>query len=253
MFESAEYLSSGKFVSRGDWLHPDRVIDSYEVIFVIGGEVFINENGTEFALKSNDLLLLEPQVRHFGYKSSKNTSFYWMHWSSSRNLLSGLKSCHIESPYNLSLLFSQLLHYSADSVLPECLDYITRLILAEVYENDVKTTDSKLVNNIADWIRANSDILLKTSDIADHFGYNNDYLSRLFKKYYGKSLKKYIDEAKLNYIKNQLLNTNATLNEVAVACGFEEYKYFLKFFKYHEKMTPTEFCATYSKTHINNR
>ncbi|MBQ2780616.1 MAG: helix-turn-helix domain-containing protein [Clostridia bacterium] len=62
-----------------------------------------------------------------------------------------------------------------------------------------------------------------------------------------------MDEGKILLIKNLLLNTNATLTEVASTCGFEEYKYFLKFFKYHENMTPTEFCNIYAKTHINNK
>ena len=46
MFEEIKWISSGKFVSRGEWIHPDRIIDSYEIIFVIKGTVYIDENGT---------------------------------------------------------------------------------------------------------------------------------------------------------------------------------------------------------------
>ena len=55
----------------------------------------------------------------------------------------------------------------------------------------------------------------------------------------------------MDYIKKQLLTDGASLAEVATAAGFEEYKYFLKYFRYHEGMTPTEFRAIFSKTHIN--
>ncbi len=252
MFELVKYVSSGKFISRGDWLHPDKRNNSYEIIYVTNGEVYINENDVEFSLKTNDLLLLEPNLRHSGYKASQNVSFYWMHWQCDYNLLPEVKIIHLENPYNFSLLLSQLLHYSSSNALSECLDYITRLILAEIHESAIKANDNRFVDIVANWIRNNSDLPLRVADVARHFGYNTDYLSRLFKKYYNKNIKEYIDETKMEYIKNQLLNTNATLNEIANTCGFKEYKYFLKFFKYHEKITPTEFCNIYSKTHINN-
>ena len=253
MFETAHYDGCGKFVSRGEWLHPDRMIESYEIIFVVEGAVHIQENGVNYTLGANDLLLLEPNLRHFGYKTSQNTSFYWMHWLSDENLLPQVKCCHIDTPHNLSLLFGRLATYAATDVLPEMRDYMVRLILAELHMMHGKTAESRVTGQVIEWIRANSDLPLKTTDVAEHFGYNGDYLSRLLKKSSGKSLKQCIDEGKILLIKNLLLNTNATLTEVASTCGFEEYKYFLKFFKYHENMTPTEFCKIYAKTHINNK
>ena len=109
------------------------------------------------------------------------------------------------------------------------------------------------INSISEWIRNNGDKILKVLDIPDHLGYNADYLSRLFKKHYNISLKEYTDKVKIQEIKNMLLNSNQTLKEVAENCGFNDYKYFPKFFKYHEGMTPTEFYNTYSKIHINNK
>ena len=252
MFENIKYVSSGKFVSKGMWIHPDRIINSFEIIFVIEGTVFINENGVEYTLVKNDLLILDPGLRHFGYRESSDTSFYWVHWTGSCPLPEEKKLC-IGMPYDLSLLFSQLLHYSNGVSLRESMDYITRLILAAVCRAWSESTESRMVNNIAQWIKNNSDVMIKTSDVARQFGYNADYLSRLFTRYYNKSLKKYIDQSKLQFIKTQLLNTNYTLREISDACGFSEYKYFLKFFKYHENLTPTEFCNTYYKTHINNK
>jgi YesN/AraC family two-component response regulator len=253
MFEAAKYDGCGKFVSRGEWSHPDRTIDSYEIIFVVSGKVHICENGVEYTLQSNDMLLLEPHCRHFGYKPSKDTSFYWMHWLCEDNLLPQLKCCHVENPYNLSMLFGRLAYYAADMVLPEMCDYVTRLILAEIYLLQEKSSESHTANKVIEWIRANGDLPLKTAEVAEHFGYNSDYLSRLLKKHSGKNLKNHIDEAKIAFVKNLLLNTNASLAEIAAMAGFEEYKYFLKFFKYHEKMTPTAFCNIYTKTHTNNK
>ena len=253
MFESVKYVSSGKFVSCGQWIHPDRIIDSYEVIFVIKGNVYINENGKEYHLKENEILILEPGVRHFGYRESNDTSFYWIHWTSDKKLLPDVKSFKLTKPYSVSVLFSQLLNYSFEKSPLEMLDYTARLILGEIYLRNTGAAESRIANTVADWIMSNQDLPIKVSDVSRHFGYNSDYISRLFKKAYKKTLKEYIDEAKANHIKNMLLNTSLPLNDISASCGFDEYKYFLKFFKYHTKMTPTEFLNIYSGTHINNK
>ena len=252
MFESVKYQSCGKFVSRGKWIHPNRIINSHEIIFVIDGAVHINEDGHEYTLTKNDTLLLEPDLRHFGYQYSENTSFYWMHWVSD-NFKPDKKLIHIESPYRLSLLIKPLLHYSVDNSYPESLDYLTRLIFAELYSANREPAESRLVESVSKWIKANRDTDLKVEAVAEHFGYNVDYLSRSFKKQCKLSLKRYIDQVKITHIKNLLLNTNLSLKEISDSCGFSDYKYFLKFFKYHEKVTPTEFCSIYFKTNINNK
>ena len=145
MFEQLKYISSGKYISRGKWKHPDRIIDSYELIFVIKGKVFINEDGIEYELCENDILFLEPGVRHYGFKESSDTSFYWLHWSNYEHLPQ-YKKQKIENTYNLSLLFNQLLHYSMENFFPETLDYITRLIVADVYSDSIKSSKNKIVN-----------------------------------------------------------------------------------------------------------
>ena len=81
--------------------------------------------------------------------------------------------------------------------------------------------------------------------------YNEDYLNRMFKAHYGEPLKSYIDRERIGFIKKLLLEDALPLAEVAQKAGFQDYKYFLKYFKYHEGITPTEFKLTYSKTLIN--
>ena len=40
--------------------------------------------------------------------------------------------------------------------------------------------------------------------------------------------------------------------EIAEKYGFSDYKYFLKYFKYHEGISPTEYRQTYYNLHMNN-
>ena len=79
MFEDVKNCGVGKFISNGEWIHPNRVIDSCEIIFVTKGNVYINSDGIDDSLRKNDLLLLKPNVRHYGYEHSTDTEFFWLH------------------------------------------------------------------------------------------------------------------------------------------------------------------------------
>ena len=46
---------------------------------------------------------------------------------------------------------------------------------------------------------------IEVDEISGTFGYNKDYISRAFKRNYGVSLKMYIDNERLRYIKDLLL------------------------------------------------
>lgn len=253
MYENISYCGAGKFVSHGEWIHPNRIINSYEIIFVLGGTVYIEENGKQYQLKKNDLLLLEPKKQHFGYKGSNNTSFFWAHFTGGEIINPVLKYQNIKDSYNLSLLFKQLIHYRTENQSDECLNYLIRLILIECFSNKTKESTNNIVSEISAWITANSDIPLSVEQISKHFGYNADYISRLFKINYGKSLKEYINDIKINYIKQLLLTSDLSLSDIAYNTGFTDYKYFLKFFKYHEGITPTQFLKAYPKTHLNKK
>lgn len=253
MYENVVYCGAGKFVSQGRWIHPDRLINSYEVIFVISGTVYITENDTQYQLKKDDLLLLEPNRHHYGYQESMNTSFFWVHFTGAPDIAPNLKYQNIRESYNLSLLFKQLMHYRAEKQSGESLDYLTRLILIECFTSNEKENTNRIASETAAWIRANRDMMLKVEQVAEHFGYNADYMSRTFKANYGKSIKEYIDGVKIDYIKQLLLTSDMTLTSIACNTGFSDYKYFLKFFKYHEGITPTQFLKIYPKTHINKK
>lgn len=253
MYESVTYCGAGKFVSHGEWIHPDRIITSYELIFVLNGTVYINEDDVQYQLKKNDLLLLEPTLRHYGYEKSSNTSFFWVHFTGLPEINSKLKYQTLVNTYNLSLLFKQLLHYRSENQMAESLDYLTRLILIEAFSLKKEEDTNKIVSEVVAWITANRDIILKVEQVSEHFGYNADYISRLFKANYGKSLKEYINDIKISYIKQLLLTSDLSLTAIACNAGFDDYKYFLKFFKYHEGVTPTQFLKSYSKTHINKK
>lgn len=255
--EAVSYISSGKFTSRGTWIHPSRLLDSNEIIYMTDGEAFIAENENKYHLKAGDVLLLSAGKQHYGYMESESkVSFYWTHFKYENQLNACLKHLKLGNHFQLNILFNQLLQSSNSPSYPSfCSDYYIRLILTEllIYAVGESKFNNPLLYNIKEWIRNNSDRIVKSSEVAKHFGYNEDYISRLFKKYYSCNLKSYIDTVKMQQVKALMLSTNCTLKEIAYMSGFTDYKCFLKYFKYHEKISPSDFRSLYFKIHTNNK
>ena len=252
------YLNGGRFTSRGEWIHPTRTIDSFELIVMAEGEAWIREEDREYALSVGDVLLLEPEKSHGGFApSTKRVSFYWLHFQgfSFSDHMGMEKKQTLTDPYAVTLLCRQLLSYAQRGFEGSVTDSFLHILLAELEAQGRATEGSELsaVQRVEEWIRINSDYSLTVGEVAARFGYHPDYLSRLFRRYRGKGLKSIIDEKRLHEIKRMLLESEWTLMQIADRVGMQDYKLFLKFFKYHEGITPTEFRRLYQAMHTNNR
>ena len=254
MLEHVKNCGAGRFVSNGKWCHPDRVIDSFEVIFVTKGEAYVRECERDYHVKEGEILLLEPSLRHYGYKESENTEFFWFHWYGQVDALSHIKHKGVENAYLLSSYLKQLVTARAMNKGEEYMDCLTRLILLEICAgNAQRSVESPAVKKAVAWISANRHTQITEASVAKYCEYSVDHLNRLFKATYSTTLKKYINHARMEYIKELMLCKNMPLKEIAACAGFSEYKYFLKFFTYHEKATPSSFLKQNAYLYINSR
>lgn len=248
-----KFESVGEFHSTKKWIHPNRIIDSYEIIFALEGIVYIEENGTKYALSPNQVLILEPNKEHKGYKiSTEKTAFYWFHFRTDFPL------CHKhytgDDTYEIKQLLKKLLHMANTPSYPTSALDATGLLIFQEFERisspDFVTVDA-MTNKIAEYVRINIRENLSVKAIADHFGYTPDHISRMFKKSFGTGLKNYICRQKLQHSRDRLLTTNLSVKEIAYETGFVSENLFIKFFKYHENISPTAFRNKYFNTHMN--
>lgn len=78
--------------------------------------------------------------------------------------------------------------------------------------------------------------------VADEFGYNYAYLSRLFKRKVGKSMNRYITEKKMFLAKDLLeKHPDISLAEISEMCGYNDYRYFSRVFKGETGEAPSEY------------
>ena len=243
------YSNMGLFDSDWDWIHPTVTVGTHEVIYVIEGKIHIREGETVYHLSKGDMLLLEPGIEHGGTQVSHGrTSFYWLHYSCSDPVaLAFPKRCTPDAVTTLRTL-GELMH------LQQAAPAVAELTLARFLLEAGREAEygDKRAYEIAAFIRANSRRALTVADVAEHFGYSADHLSRVMKREFGYDAKTAIVKSRLEYIESCLLNSAYSIKEIAARCGFEDENAFVKFYKYHTQKTPTMFRNQFFYVHINS-
>ena len=232
------------------WLHPTRVIDTTELIIVTDGEVNMFVGDERYRAGVGEVLRIPPFVSHGGTEESHGTSFFWIH-------LDGAQDGELPPVYSRPegydravLIARELLHYSETAGYPtECADAMTRVLLAELAHTASKDSGA-LISEIKEWIKREG-YTHSAASVARRYGYNADYLNRVFKARLGIGLKQYIDGRRVELIKRDLTLGGESLTAIAERYGFEDYKCFLKFFKYHAGISPTKYREIYCNLHTN--
>ena len=89
---------------------------------------------------------------------------------------------------------------------------------------------------------------ISLDEISAYAGMNKTYFCLFFKKHYGMPFTDYINRKRLETASAMLLKPDASIAEVAVACGYPTVTYFNRIFRKFKGMTPSEFRK--SKTDI---
>lgn len=243
------FSGAGLFLTDDIWLHPKRCETTYEIIYVVSGNVYICEENNHYHLKSGNLIILNPEKEHFGYKESTGrTSFHWLHFSAS-NFKNLPINKNFFCDFDKSYLFKEILHHHISKNTLRCETALSYL-LSELFFDET-TQIPKLCSDIRAWVHTNANASLSVKDVATHFGYNSEHISRLIKKSFGCSLKQLIDRDIIYIANNLLLNSNFCIKEISATLNFSTLNSFIHFYKYHEKISPSAYRNSYSNTKIN--
>ena len=89
---------------------------------------------------------------------------------------------------------------------------------------------------------------ISLDEIAAYAGMNKTYFCLFFKKHYGMSFTDYLNQKRMEMASAMLLKPDASIAEVAVACGYPTVTYFNRIFRKYKGVTPSEYRK--SKTDI---
>lgn len=100
-------------------------------------------------------------------------------------------------------------------------------------------SDNYIVRNVKKHLKQHYKEGVVLKEVADTFGLTNTYLSMLFKKETGETLKDYLTALKIEKAKELLKETNWQVSEIAKEIGYDNEHYFSRIFKQKTEMTPT--------------
>lgn len=265
-----KYNSCGNLISKQEFQHHSRTFDVFVLILVKEGILYINQNGTEYEVKQDEYIFLNPYEEHFGYKSSiGDLSYYWVHFFPTskikiknnfdeiiqKNIFIMPEYGKISLTQQPFLLFNRLIGLAGSISKPQeqdmILNYTLSLLVMEISRDfsmvykHIEKNIPPLVSHIKEWIRSNYFQAITVKDIANEFGYNPDYISYLFKQTTNESLIHFINKTRIDLSKILLVNKNMTIKEISYSCGFTDEKYFSKTFKKHTGMTPFQYKKSF--------
>lgn len=82
---------------------------------------------------------------------------------------------------------------------------------------------------------------ISLDEISAYAGMNKTYFCLFFKKHYGMPFTDYINRKRLETASAMLLKPDASIAEVAIACGYPTVTYFNRIFRKFKGMTPSEY------------
>ncbi|MFO1173675.1 MAG: GlxA family transcriptional regulator [Paracoccaceae bacterium] len=93
-------------------------------------------------------------------------------------------------------------------------------------------------------IEENLEEPIPTCELADRLGISTRQLERLFGRFLNTSPKKYFMDLRLHRARNMIVQTEASITEIAVACGFNSTSHFSKVFRKQFGVSPVSQRAT---------
>lgn len=103
-----------------------------------------------------------------------------------------------------------------------------------------KINPNSLKQKIADFIERNYFVDIKLDTIANAFGYNSSYFSKLFKRIFGENFTVYLDRIRVERAK-VFLKEGCKVSETCKKVGFEDVDYFCSKFKKYVGLSPKEY------------
>lgn len=261
--------------------------ENFEVFFPVQNDLILNINGEKIKIHENEIFIAPPySVIKYDTHMEYEYSFYWFHFICAYNKLvepdslihSGIDEIArlksetslnnfiilpekylLTRPESIIVQLNQLLnnsnlyHYTQRGN-----DFYLTLLLISISDDFLKTAAKKQKNKIkktaliSEWIRNNIAQDITLLSIAEHFNLNPSYLSRIFKKEQGISIKAYILTIKIDFAKRLLTTTTLSINEISEQSFFGDEKHFMRLFKQKNGITPSQYRNENSHLNFNS-
>ena len=238
-------------------LHPDRILDCHELIYMLDGEWTINQGGEILTLKKDDVALLFAGERHFGTIPCKpDTKMMYLNISFSEG---DMKNCGYDGRFTdifpsiissrtnsrINRLFADAIYYShTDSATGDIiLSSIVKLVLCEISNLFRSDPSANLpIYRTLKMMQKEPHKFFSVEDLAKVTFVSTRTLNDLFKKSFGLTPHQYQIREKINMVMKDLSEyPGLSLRILAERYGFTDEFHLSKAFKKEVGISPKEY------------
>lgn len=216
---------------------------AYEIIAVTDGCLFVCVNGTDICVKSGQAVFLPPYFAH-SFRTEVGSVCHIWEFSSSL-VPEKLPDDIILFPISCDTSEFFYRAENTDSILAQ--KAAIYRILSMMGGKSTKKYSLPL-NDVClgavKFIAENFAQPITMRDAAKHLCVNYSYLSRAFKECEGLSFTECLNGTRLNHAASLLCQTNMTVTDIALSCGFGSVRNFNRLFAARLQCSPYEFRKT---------
>lgn len=125
-----------------------------------------------------------------------------------------------------------------------------RVLASSSFAHTVRTTESRRVQKVKQYIDDNYSRPLRLADMADLVGMTPVAFSRFFRQRTDRTLSEYIIDIRLGYAARMLVDSTKNISEICYECGFNNLSNFNRTFKAKRGLTPRDFRAMFKKNKV---
>jgi len=243
--------------------NPSVPLPDYDLWYVCEGSGEIRLSGTAYALKPGTCMLVRPGSLPLATQDEKHPLMVlFVHFdvqeSSGETFVSPQECTYISDVFVFEGLLNRLLEVDHSTRLWKAdeFDYLMKLVLIELhhaaYERQtslptMSPKQSDAMRGVVDYIQRESP-RIGYADVYRHAGLSPRYLNSLFKQFTGQSLRRYMNNAKMQKAQHLLAESMLSVTEIAELMNYTDLYSFSKTFKRHFGVSPTSY--THGSTKI---
>ncbi|WP_028563799.1 helix-turn-helix transcriptional regulator [Paenibacillus pinihumi] len=267
-----QFITVGHTLWKPGSIHFERTFQVYDMLFVRKGTLYMREDGVEYAIGPNRMLIMEAGRNHVGSRPCmEDTEIFWIHfmhpgsntriedkhiaWSTS----SHREAEHVERPAEQNMYLPKFARFEPGVIIPLLQSMLhdqnrlsaagalnVQVLLSQLFAHLQETIISGRESSRTYQICCQVERCLQeriyepfsAERLQQELGLNLDYLTRCLKEHTGLSPVQYVNDLRMEEAKRLLVESELSIPEIAERVAIPDYNYFIRRFRSHVGQPP---------------
>lgn len=247
--------------------------DSIEILHILSGKMTIHLTGGNVMLKEGDSYLINLKQLHSTSSSEDNSflllelpqTFLEKHIPNFDTLTFQLNCGNPDPKHQTKLMHFNEIFFQMDALIeikPEGFQMRFHSLIFELLfqlfhnfsvkkplrENIASRKNQERLSSIVNYVYAHYQENISIEEIASYCHLQPQYFCRFFKRNMGYTFLEFVNEVRLYYIYEDIINTDMTIKDITALHGFYNYDLFLRLFREKHNCLPHELRKLYRST-----